>query len=147
MGGPVLKRPATVRSLPGREPVQEVRIQSPRHLRLVVTTGYGKPFLFTFLVLGTLGARIEPETAPKSRRPTTTCSLNAHCRSHAVCSTRPNRSMTCDEFSSASRRFSWPLIRDSAWARISRSIICPKMRTYAMYHSPGNVNLHVPEPP
>jgi len=76
-----------------------------------VTAGYGKPFSFTFSGLATLWARIEPETAPKSRRPTTTYSLNAHCRSHSVCSTRPIRSTTCDGFSSASRRFSRPLIR------------------------------------
>ena len=68
-----------------------VRIQSPRLLRLVVTRRYGKPVSFTFSGPGTLWARIEPETAPKSRRPATTYSLNADCRSHTVCSTRPDR--------------------------------------------------------
>src|SRR5262249_50992271 len=58
-----------------------VRIQSPRHLRLVVTTGYGKPFLFIFSGPGTLWARIEPETAPKSGRLATTYSLIVHCPS------------------------------------------------------------------
>ena len=42
-----------------------VRIQSPRHLRLVVTTGYGKPFSFTFSGPGTLWALIEPEICSK----------------------------------------------------------------------------------
>jgi|SRR6516165_3917463 hypothetical protein len=86
-------------------------VQSPRHLRLVVTIGCGKPFSCTFSGPGTLWARIEPETAPKSGRPATTYSLNAHCPSNDVCSPRPNRSKTCDGFPTTRRGFSRLLIR------------------------------------
>src|SRR5215469_16977500 len=88
-----------------------VRIQSPRHLRLVVTTGYGKPFSFTFSGPGTLWARIEPETAPKPQSFCHHIQVERSLPVASVCSTRPNLSTTCEGLSTASRRFSRPPIR------------------------------------